>query len=755
MSFKFNKPMRKRAVILLAILLAVLTLVSSGSLVNIMILNGEKYQGMASEQQLYDSLVTAPRGDIYDSNMNLLATSTAAWTVYITPNGIVKMSDENEKEKVRNLISDGLSEILGVERETVYADTGKNSYYVVIKKRVDKSVADKVREFLTDNSDNNLSKYVGLDETTKRYYPNGNLASSVIGFVGADNQGLAGVESYYENTLTGVAGRIVAAKTAHGTNMPFTYEMVEEAQKGNSLVLSIDSYIQYVCEKHLAQAVEVNKCDDRGMCVVMNVKNGEVYGMAVKGDFDPNEPFTLSEADQKKVDAVTDEEEKEKLESSLINDQWRNKAISDSFEPGSVFKIVTGSIALEENLATINSTYNCTGHIQVAGQGYNCHYHPGHGVQTLMEAMSNSCNPAFIMVGQKVGVNLFSKYFKAFGLTAKTGIDLPGEATSIYYKEEDMGPVELASASFGQTFKITPMQLITATSAAVNGGYLVKPHVVKKTIDADGKVTQTAPTDYRRQVISETTSATMRTILERVIHGGAINGYVPGYRVGGKTGTAEKVSEMLTREQRDLYVASFVGFAPINDPEIAIVVMLSEPKGSSYYGGAISAPVASSILAEVLPYLGYEPQFTESELKSRAINVPDVVGKGVEEAKNEVTAKGLIYRIVGEGDKVIAQLPASSEKLSHGGLVIFYTENKDDSELEWTSVPDFTGKTLSEVGIIAAEAGINTEFSGTVLEGENILAYMQSITPKTSVKTGTVVTVYFRDSTVRDFAPEE
>ena len=483
MAVKPGKMMAKRILIIMLIVVVALSGVSGASLINIMIIKGDEYQTKASEQQLYDSLVTAPRGDIYDRNMQVLATSSTAWTVYITPNGIKKIKGEAKRETVRVTIAKGLSEILDVDYDTVYKNTDKNSYYVIVKKKIEKSLADEVRKFISDNKDLEISKYIGLDETTKRYYPNDSLASVVLGFVGSDEQGLSGLESYYDNELTGIAGRVVAAKNALGTDMPFTYEKVEEAVKGNSLVLTLDSYIQYTCEKYLETAIAQNQVAERGAAVVMNVNTGAILAMAVKGDFNPNDPFKLSDDDQAKVDAVTDETEKAELKNELLNRQWRNKAISDSYEPGSVFKVVTASIALEENLINKNNSFFCNGHTSVAGQRYGCWKHGGHGTQNLQQAIANSCNPAFITIGQLVGVSTFSKYFKAFGFSEKTGIDLPGESRSTYHKEENMGVVELASSSFGQTFNVTPIQMMSAVAAAVNGGYLVQPHLLEKTVD--------------------------------------------------------------------------------------------------------------------------------------------------------------------------------------------------------------------------------------------------------------------------------
>jgi stage V sporulation protein D (sporulation-specific penicillin-binding protein) len=467
--------------------------------------------------------------------------------------------------------------------------------------------------------------------------------------------------------------------------------------------------------------------------------------MAVKGDFNPNQPFALSAEDQAKVDAL-EGEEKDKLKGELLNRQWRNKAVSDTYEPGSVFKVVTASIAIEENLVNKNNSFYCNGRTTVAGQGYGCWKHGGHGTQNLGMAIANSCNPAFITIGQLIGVSTFSKYFKAFGFAEKTGIDLPGESRSTYHKEEKMGVVELASSSFGQTFNVTPVQLLSAISAAVNGGYLVQPHLLEKTVDENGKVVKTTTTTYKRQVISETTSATMRELMEYVAQNGAKNSLVTGYRIGAKTGTSQKVAKIQQTGDKYLYIGSCATVAPIDDPEIAVFVMLDEPKGSNYYGGVISAPVNSKIMADVLPYLGYEPSYTEEELKKLAIEVPDTVGLGVDDAKGKLTTAKLQYKIVGSGEKVIRQLPEAGNKVISGGVVILYTEQSENTTV---TVPDFRGLTATEANTSAANAGVNIEFSGNTATG-GLKAYNQSVAPGTSVEAGSIITVYFRDETTVD-----
>jgi len=740
---KPTKSMILRIFISMLIIISITAVVPFVRLVDLAIVNGEKYQNAALEQQLYDTLLSAPRGDIYDSNMNLLATSSTAWTVYITPNGISKIDDKTEQTAVKNTIADGLSSILDIDRETIYSYTEKKSYYVTVKKQVDKEIADKIWKFLDDNSDLGLSSYIGLDETTKRYYPNERLASVVLGFVGSDNQGLAGIESYYDTELTGVSGRVVAAKSGQGTDLPFTYERVEDAIQGNSLVLTIDNYIQHIAEKYLEAGVIANNAQDRGGCIVMNVNTGEILAMAVKGDFNPNSAFTLSADDQEKVDAASSEDEKKVIRSELQNKQWRNKTVSDTYEPGSVFKVITAAMALEENLVNTNSTFTCNHKIVIAGHEYHCHKESGHGTQDLVKTMVNSCNPAYIMIGQLVGTNNFAKYFEAFGFTQKTGIDLPGESRSVYHSASAMGPVELSSSSFGQTFQVTPIQMITAVSAAVNGGYLVQPHLVSKILDSEGNIIKSVETTVKRQVISKATSSTIAKMMGAVVTQSTTkNMYVAGYSTGGKTGTSQKMIKLVGSDE-EKYIASYLSIAPVDEPEIAVLVMIDEPSAGQYYGSAVSAPIGAEILTEILPYLGYEPQYTEEELASLSISVPSVVGNTVSVAKGKITNSKLTYKVVGNGENVIKQIPAATESLHAGGTVIIYTDGQEGAT-ETTTVPEFNGLSVSASNATAKNAGLNIQFAGNT--SGSVIAYKQSIASGSSVEKGSVITVYFRDT---------
>lgn len=711
-----------------------------GRLVYIMVAKSDFYQQKAAEQQLYDIELAAERGKIYDRNGELLATSAQVWTVYITPNSFKSVTDEEKLNAIKSEIATNLSAILEMDYQKVLDYTNKKTSYVKVKTNVEKPEADKIRQYMAD-SKYKVGQYMGLDESSKRYYPNDNLASVVLGFVGTDNQGLGGLELQYDEQLTGVPGRVVSAKDATGNNMPLSYEVEIEATPGNSLITSIDSYVQSVCEKYLQQAIVDNKVTERGAVVCMNVNTGEILALAVKGDYNPNQPFTLSTEEQAIVDALEGDEKTNKL-AELRNRQWRNKVVSDTYEPGSVFKVVTAAMALEEGVTSLSNHYNCSGYIVVAGRRINCHKKTGHGAETFTQAVQNSCNPVFITFGQQIGVETFSKYYDAFGLRQKTGIDLPGESKPIFYDADKMTISDLASSSFGQTFQVTPIQMITAVSAAVNGGYLVQPHVVNEIVDADGNTVSSVGTTVKRQVISEKTSETIRTVMEAVVDGGGgKNAYVSGYRIGGKTGTSQKLIDINQTGESRIYISSFCGVAPMNDPEVAILVMLDEPTGKDYYGGTIAAPVGGQIFAEILPYLGFEPQYSEDELSKMAVKIPSVAGLSLETAKKTITDKGLKYQVVGNGDSVIKQFPTSTESLYSDGIVMFYT---DDSVATKTNVPSFVGLSISAANELAANKKVNIQFAGTSLSGNSVVAYKQDVEEGAEVDVGTIITVYFR-----------
>lgn len=695
----------------------------------IMTVDADELRSKAENQQLRDVVTTAGRGNIYDCNMNVLAQSSTVWKVFVTPSSI-------EKEE-RDVISKGLSELLGVEYDDVYEKVSKtSSYHETIGKPVDIETATKVREFIKENE---VGSVVGLEESTKRYYPNNNLASTVIGFVGTDNQGLGGLEYYYDKELTGTKGRIISAKNAKGADLPFSYEKVIEAKEGSSLVLTIDEYIQHIVEKYLLQAIIENKVANRGSCIVMNVNTGEILAMATLPDYNLNEPFKIADDKTAKEIEKLNGEEYINAKSQAQQTQWRNKCISDAYEPGSVFKIITGSSALEEGTLKTTDSFYCPGYITVADRKIRCHKTEGHGSQSLANAFQNSCNPAFISIGQKLGLRNFVNYRTAYGLDKKTGIDLPGETGSILHSYESMGPVELASESFGQSFKVTPIQLITAISAAVNGGYLNKPHVVKQILDNEGNVVKNNGTTQVRQVISNETSKQICEYLESVVsEGTGHNAYVAGYRVGGKTGTSEKLDSGTNKK-----IASFCGIAPSDSPEIAVLMLLDEPNVAFPFGGTCCAPAVGKMMSEILPYLSVSPEYTEEEAKELESTTPNVTGKSLKDAKSEISKANLEYTVIGEGDTVLKQMPSANSTIPGGGTVVLYT---DDSEQKKTAVvPDFNGMTISQANAAAENAGINIIISGSK---NNATAYDQSVEKGKEVERGTVVTVSFREIVV-------
>ncbi len=735
MGYGSTRSMRQRALAILLIITVGFFGVAGINLINYMLINSSFYQQKATKQQLQDAEIAAKRGDIYDRNMEVLATSASAYTVYITPQDI----DDDETAKK---ISKGLSELLDLSYDDVYAATQKKTYYEKIKNKVDQSLANKVRTFISENE---LGAIIGLDESSKRYYPNDNLASTVLGFVGSDNQGLSGLESYYDDTLKGVPGRVIAAKNATGADMPFSYEKVVDAQSGNSLVLTVDNYIQYVSEKYLEEAVTQYSCNERGCVIVMDPKTGEILAMTTKPDFNPNTPFTIYDKTTAEAIELLTGEERSKALSNAQQKQWRNKAVSDTYEPGSVFKIVTGSAAYEEGKITKSSTFNCGGKITIAGTTYNCHKHAGHGHQDLADAFKNSCNPAFIQIGQMLGTELFFKYFQSYGLTEKTGIDLPGEASTVagvsYHDISTMSIVDLASESFGQGFNVTPIQLATAVCAAVNGGYLVEPHIVKEIVDAEGNTVKKMDATVKRQVISEETSKAICSFLQGVVsEGSGKNSYVAGYRVGGKTGTSQKLAQSNADGVKRL-VASFCGIAPCDDAQLVVLVMLDEPNAPVIYGGTLAAPVAGKIFADVLPYLGVEAVYTEDEMKEIDITTPSLIGKTVEAAKQELESAGISVKVVGSGDKVVRQLPSSGQLISHNGTVVIYTDGAENTKV---TVPDFTGYTIAGANSLANQYQLNIALSGVTGQNSGATAYSQSIAAGQEVDMGTVITVGFR-----------
>ena len=689
--------------------------------------DGVKYGVMAYNQQLGVDTINANRGTIYDCNMNVLAKSATVWTVSVAPNQID--SDEQRQE-----IASCLSGILGVDYNEVYEKTGKNSKYEIIQKKVEKPQADAINEYCQEN---NLSG-IHMTEDTKRYYPMGNTASQTIGFVGSDNQGLLGVELSYDEVLSGTPGKVTVAQDPFGDTMPFDYEYYYPAQDGNSLVLSIDLTLQNYCDSVLKEMMEVRKPANRALAMIMDVNTGEILALSVQPDFDLSDPYTITDPNLIASLAGLEGDELKAATADARTKMWTNKAVSETYEPGSVFKVVTSSAALEEGTQTMESQYNCTGSYQVEDRTFHCWKTGGHGQEDFTKAVVNSCNPAFIQIGQSLGPELFFRYFKGYGMTEKTGIDLPGETNSLYVAEKDLTPVALASESFGQTMSITPIQMMTAFCASINGGYLVTPHVVKEVIDQDGNIVESMDTQVKRQVISQQTCDQMRYILERVVSDdGGSNASVPGYRIAGKSGTAQK----LARLPEKVYVASFIGAVPADNPQYALMVLVDEPTDGTFYGGVVASPVFAQIMSQAAPYLGIAPEYTEDELENMAIPIPAVEGLSVDEAKTKLTnSKFSNIEIIGNGSTVVKQVPPTGSSVSSSASIYLYTENE---QMENVTVPNVCNMTQAQANNLLVASGLNMSLSNSGVQNSKAMSVSQSPAAGEVVPRGSVVTVQF------------
>lgn len=694
-------------------------------------------QESAVDLQLADTTVSAKRGTIYDANGNVLAESASVWQVVMSP-----VNFKNDKQ--RQAAAKGLSEIFDLEYNDVLDDTKQQSHYVVVKRRIESDEREKVLELIdTLKKDYSCSGVIQLLDDYKRYYPKNSLASSVIGFTGSDDQGLEGIEYEYDSYLSGTPGRIITAQNARGTDMPFRYEQNVESEDGNNVYLTIDETIQSICEKYMQKGVEDNNVLNKGVCIAMDVNTGAILAMVTTDGYDLNNPYELSAKDKKKIKSTAKSKQAE-AESAALSNMWRNKAVADTYMPGSVFKMCVASAALEENLVNEKTSFTCTGSISVEGETIHCSNISGHGTQNFVEVISNSCNPAFIQIGQMLGAGKFRQYYQGFGFSDKTGIDLPGEAEDSFWKGGKMGGVDLAVASFGQNFTITPIQMITACAAVSNGGYVVQPHVVSKITDSKGNVIKTVDKKVKRQVISDDTSKKMNEYLEyNTERQGAAAGYISGYKVAGKTGTTEKrgVTKFESSFSED-YISSFCGYAPADDPQIAMLVFFDTPDGDAYYGSQVSSPVFINIMSEVLPYLDVKTSYTDEELGYVDASAGDYTGVSVDEAKTAVEADGFTATVKGNGSTVISQIPTVSSGLQKGGSIVLYTDS--DSQSETVSVPSLIGLSPDEVNDVASAYGLNVSFSGATTSSGT--SSSQNIEAGTSVSPGTVITVSFADS---------
>ena len=759
-----TRQMRVRARIAVFLVVGVFFLANVLRLGYLQIFQAEDWQRRAVSQQMRDTVVSAKRGPIYASDMTPLAESADVWKIIMSPKNIAGCDwedlegvDENQTltkeqgvEMIRTRIAKDLSEMFGLDYDKLYTQTGKtHSQYEVIKSKVEYN--DKVA-FTEWVEKNGLSYAFYIITDYKRYYPQGTMASNILGFTGTDNNGLEGLEAKYEAVLSGTPGRIVTAQNGIGDDMPTTmeYTKVVDAEDGYGLVTTVDPTVQMYTEKYLAEAVEATGVLNRGVAIVMDVRSGAVLGMSTKGDYDPNDPFTIANPTTKELLATLSGDEQSAAVSAARQLQWNNKAITETYEPGSVFKVFTTAMALEEGLANENTSFNCAGSINVAGWNISCHTRSHVGVLNLREAISVSCNPYFVQLGLRVGPSTYYKYFNGFGFTEKTGIDMNGEMSNagLYHGYPTLAEQEssLATASFGQTFKVTPVQMITAMCAVANGGKLVTPHVVSKVLDSDGNAVSTTDTKVKRQIISADTSRRICNILGDIVNGGGSkNAYVPGYRVAGKTGTSEKRD---TVENTDDVVASFCGFAPADDPKVAVLVLLDDPQTEVRYGGTLSAPVAQKIFESILPHLGVEPSYTNEELASLSRAVPPVTGQSTAVAQNKMSNAGLKATIVGKGGTVVRQVPEAGQSIPAGGTVLLYTE---EDAVTMVTVPSFYGRSVTEVNALAAQMGLNIQMTGLV-GGSSAAATAngQSVSAGQQVPKGTVIKVNFVYTDTRD-----
>ncbi|MBE6873531.1 MAG: PASTA domain-containing protein [Ruminococcus albus] len=730
---------------------------------------GEKWRELASSQQLKSTVVTASRGNMYDAKGNVLAQSATVYKIYVDPvmleqqcklrdkriddlkaaiakekdpDTLAKYQEEllNAKTSTQTFdeLADFIAQKLNMDIADVRAKLGNTaSQYIVLQEEIEKTLRDEIEAKLTELHVDGIRG----EPQTKRVYPQESLAAHILGYINAENDGVYGLEAYYDDYLKGVDGRVITAKDKDGKDIPYRYKQSYDVQNGNDLNLNIDINIQYMLEKGLQAAYEKNLPTDRVCGIIMDPKTGRIYAEATAYSYDPNDPSVISDQ-QVAADlaALKNTDKYETARQDAWSVQWKDKCVSELYFPGSVFKIITGSAALEEKAITMEDTFTCNSHITVEDRDISCWTTGDHGSQNLAEAMANSCNPAFVQIGLKLGADKFVKYFDGFGYNELTGIDLPGEVNSYNIHVLNwLGPVELATSAFGQTNKVTPIQMITAVAASINGGYVLTPRVVDTVTDQNGNIVKKNEKEVKRQIISEETSAQMREILKGVVETNkSSNCYIPGYSIGGKSGTSQKLDENV---KGDTYVGSYCAFAPAEDPQVIMLVMVDHPTGEEFYGSQVAAPICQEVLAEVLPYMGLFPNYTEEELQTVSINVPNVQYYTVEEAQKTLEELGFVVKIKGEGETVLRQMPAAV-KIEHGGSVVLYTDQR--AEVEKVTVPSIQGLTRQQAKATLDMYGLNLIAEGTAASEEgSYAAGDQSYEAGTSVPLGTAVTVTF------------
>ena len=733
---RVNRIIQTRTFVLMLVLGVGVFVLLFAKLYQLQIVRHDELQKQALNQQTRSTEITASRGTIYDRGGNILAISATAETIFLSPLELAEELEDEDTTWTREFLAESLARILDINVESIYQKMERTySQYEVLKLRADEEVANEVRVFLNDND----IRGVYLVTDAKRYYPYGSLASHIIGFVGDENTGLYGLEARYEEELEGQTGLVITAQDSAGNDMLYAYEKYYDAQNGNDIVLTIDTTVQYYLEKNLEEIVDKYNAAKGATAIVLNVKNGAVLGMASYPNYDLNDFGTIQ--DEKLKKAV--EDGTASLADMQLR-QWRNKALNDTYEPGSTFKIITLAAALEEGVIDMDTTYHCSGSISIYDQTIHCT--GTHLTQTLQETAAHSCNPAYVTFGLKLGQEKFYEYMDSFGLMGGSGVDLDGEATGIFIKEEDFTDLDLACYAFGQNFNVTPIALIAAQAACVNGGYLYAPYVVEQVLADDGTVVYQHDSTPVRQVISEETSAKVRECLEYVVSDGTgSNGQVTGYRIGGKTGTADKGK---TGE----VVVSFVCFAPADDPEVILLVALDEPAddtGTYPSGGAMAAPAASAIMSEILPYLGIEPTYSAEELLGADATVPYMTDLSVSEAITRLQEKGFSYKVVGEGDTVTDQTPSGGIVIPGKSTVVLYAGEEKPDEL--CTVPPLVGKTPAEANVAATNAGLLLRFTGTTSSSSGTICVLsQSEDAGAQVPAGTVITAQLGDTAVSD-----
>lgn len=755
-----NSVTAKRSFILL-IFFALFALLLVCVIFKMQVFEYDMYQEEVINQITVENSVSAERGTIYDRNMNVLATNQTTWRVFISPVDIQSavytsvidraiyrvrygesLAVSKSGARQDEIIAAGLSEILGVDFDFVLkkaAMSGRRDE--TIKKNVDKETADKVLDFIEEYG---LQQQVHLEATNKRYYTYGSMAAQTLGFTGVDGQGLYGLEYQYDDELTGVDGKYIIAQDARGNEMAYNYESYVEPINGYDMLTTIDTRIQHELDLQVEAALQDSAAQNRACGIAMNPKTGEILAISVKPDFDLNAPYVLDELSQAALEESGLSEESDEYKAFLTQLRqimWSNKAITEIYEPGSTFKIMTTAMALEENVTTPTELFTCTGALRVGGYTIHCHKKGGHGTVTFARGLQQSCNPVLMTIAARVGSSKFYDYFEAFGYLEKTGIDLPGEGNTVFHKKESLGTTELATASFGQRFKVSPIAQLTAISAVANGGYLVTPHLLDKFIDDEGNVVYSYGTKIKRQVISTETANTISQILEAGVSGdgGAKNAYVKGYKVAAKTGTSEKFDE----PEKELRISSCVAYAPSDDPQIAVIIMVDEPTGASVYGSVVAAPYVANFLSNVLPYLGIEPVYSEEDLAKMQITVGRYTGSSITDAKKKIKDLGVAVEIIGNGDTVTGQTPKSGSTISlESGRIILYSDNVDPAS-KTAVVPDILGCTAAQANEKIINAGLNIEIKGAQNydKGSGAIVTSQSYAGGTEVPYGTVITI--------------